>query len=209
MLEHAAVQKAVIIGGGQVAYHKALNLLRFSISPVIVSPAFHPSFAALADEGKVQLINKKAQWDDVKDAFLTILVTDDEAVNDELAKQLTAFGKLVVHASNPALGNAQIPAVLTRGKLVISISTSGASPSLAKKIRDDLAGQYDSGYEGYIDFLADVRSFVKQHVAERSERRIWLKEAIEPIYLHSEEERRTFITELYSRFSFEECETSR
>lgn len=209
MLEHAAVQKTVIIGGGQVAYHKALNLLRFSISPIIVSPVFHPSFKALADEGKVHLVNKKADWHDVQDAFLTILVTDDEAVNDELAKQLTAHGKLVVHASNPSKGNAQIPAVLTRGKLVISVSTSGASPSLAKKIRDDLAGQYDSGYEGYIDFLADVRSFVKQYVPERSERRIWLKEAVEPIYLHSEEERKTFFNDLKNRFSSEVRETSR
>lgn len=200
MLENMDESNIFLVGGGHVAYHKVLNLHRFGIHPTIISPEFHPSFEELARQGSVTLITKKAQWEDVSNAFLTLLVTDDEAVNDCLAKQLKDAGKLVVHASNPSLGTAQIPAVMTRGKLIISVSTSGASPSLAKNIRDEIAETYDERYEDYLDFLADVRHYVKQWVTDRAERRAWLKEAIEPIYLHNTEERQTLLNELQQTF---------
>ncbi|WP_317645037.1 NAD(P)-dependent oxidoreductase [Sporosarcina sp. GW1-11] len=200
MLENLKDSKVVIIGGGNVAYHKILNLHRFGIHPIVVSPVFHPSLLTLAEEGTIQLIHKEADWNDVANAFLILLVTDNERVNDHLAGLLKANGKLVVHASNPSLGTAQIPAVTTRGKLIISVSTSGASPSLAKKIRTEIAETYDERYEDYLDFLADVRFYVKQQVADRSERRSWLKEAIEPIYLHNNEERQTFLNKLQRSF---------
>ncbi|AXH99964.1 siroheme synthase [Sporosarcina sp. PTS2304] len=204
MLESLKNSKVVVIGGGHVAYHKVLNLHRFAIRPIIVSPTFHPPLLELAEEGTVQLIQKEADWNDVADAFLTLLVTDNEEVNDQLAIRLKANGKLVVHASNPSLGTAQIPAVTTRGKLIISVSTSGASPSLAKKIRTEIAETYDERYEDYLDFLADVRLYVKQQITDRTERRNWLKEAVEPIYLHNQEERQTFLNELQETFPLEQ-----
>lgn len=200
MLENLKETTVTLVGGGHVAYHKVLNLQRFGICPTVVSPAFHPSLLTLAEKGSVQLIQKEAEWEDVKDAFLTLLVTDNEAVNDRLALQLKESGKLVVHASNPSLGTAQIPAVTRRGKLVISVSTSGASPSLAKKIRTEIAEQYDERYEEYVDFLADVRGYIKEHITERTDRRAWLKEVIEPIYLHDKGERQAFLNELQRAF---------
>lgn len=200
MLENLKDTNVTLIGGGSVAYHKVLNLQRFGIRPTVVSPAFHPSLLTLAREGTVRLVPKEAAWEDVENAFLTILVTNNETVNDQLALQLKDAGKLVVHASNPSLGTAQIPAVTTRGKLVISVSTSGASPSLAKKIRSEIAEQYDERYEEYLDFLADVRHYVKQHISKREDRKTWLAEAIEPIYLHDKEERQKFMNELYYAF---------
>ncbi|WP_232329817.1 MULTISPECIES: NAD(P)-dependent oxidoreductase [unclassified Sporosarcina] len=204
MLENMDQSTIVLVGGGHVAYHKVLNLHRFGIHPTVVSPVFHPSFTKLAQQGMVTLKHKKAEWEDVKDAFLTLLVTDSETVNDHLAKLLKDAGKLVVHASNPALGTAQIPAVTTRGKLIISVSTSGASPSLAKKIRTEIAETYDERYEDYLDFLSDVRQYVKRNVADRAERRSWLKEVIEPIYLHNAEERQTFLNDLQRIFPAEQ-----
>lgn len=204
MLENMDESNIFLVGGGHVAYHKVLNLHRFGIHPTIISPTFHPLFAELEQQGTVTLVTKEAEWEDVANAFLTLLVTDNEAVNDRLAKQLKDAGKLVVHASNPLLGTAQIPAVTTRGKLIISVSTSGASPSLAKKIRTEIAETYDERYEDYLDFLADIRQYVKQHVADRAERRKWLKEAIEPIYLHNTEERQTYLDELQQKFPAEQ-----
>ncbi|ARF16893.1 precorrin-2 dehydrogenase/sirohydrochlorin ferrochelatase family protein [Sporosarcina ureae] len=204
MLENLDESNIFLVGGGHVAYHKVLNLHRFGIHPTLISPEFHPSLAELEQQGTVTLITKEAEWEDVANAFLTLLVTDNEVLNDHLAKQLKRAGKLVVHASNPSLGTAQIPAVTTRGKLIISVSTSGASPSLAKKIRSEIAETYDERYEDYLDFLADIRQYVKKYVADRVERRSWLKEAIEPIYLHNIEERQTFLDELKQTFPVEQ-----
>ncbi|MFS0574603.1 NAD(P)-dependent oxidoreductase [Sporosarcina sp. 179-K 3D1 HS] len=193
-------EKVVIVGGGVIAYHKVENLLRFNITPHVVSPEFHPSFDKLVAEGKVVLHEKEAEWTDVEDAFLLMLVTNDEVVNDRFAAQAKAAGKLVVHASNPALGNAQIPAVALRGKLILSVSTSGASPTLAKQIRNDLAEAYDERYEAYLDFLYEIRQFVKEHVEHRADRQKWLKKAVEPIYLDQPEERERFFQELAEEF---------
>lgn len=200
MLDDVQNAKFVVVGGGVIAYHKVQNLLRFGVTPTVVSPEFHPALRTLENESRVVLIEKKVEWPDVEDAFLTLLVTNDEELNDELAGQLKATGKLVVHASNPILGNAQIPAVAIRGKLVISVSTSGASPTLAKRIRDSIAEQYDETYEDYLDFLFDIRQYVKEHVADRADRRTWLKQATDPLYLHQPTERERFKQELYTAF---------
>ncbi|PIC76321.1 hypothetical protein CSV74_11320 [Sporosarcina sp. P19] len=71
---------------------------------------------------------------------------------------------------------------------------------MVKKIRDEIAETYDERYEEYLDFLAEVRNYVKQYVADRTERRACLKEAIKPIYLHNTEERQMFLNELQQTF---------
>ncbi|MFD2117157.1 NAD(P)-dependent oxidoreductase [Paenibacillus yanchengensis] len=192
-----------VVGGGEIANHKVKNLLRFGIKPLVISPHFHPDLLTLEKDGLIELKQKFAEWSDLIDAHFIILVTNDEQANDRLAKQAVAAGKLVVHAANPALGNAQLPAVLRRGKLQISVATDGASPTLAKQIRDDLAEQYDEKYESYLAFLAEVRQFVKVHVQERSERNKWLKEAATPLYLEQAEARLILWKRLYHRNNVE------
>lgn len=189
-------EKVVLIGGGNIAFHKAENLFRFAIKPHVVSPEFHPAFEKLAAEGKVILHQKEAEWSDIRDAFLIMLVTNDEKVNDQLAAQAKEAGKLVVHASNPELGNAQVPAVALRDKLIISVSTSGASPTVAKQIRNDLLEVYDERYETYLDFLYEVRQIVKEHVEHRADRQHWLKQAAGPLYLEQPDERERLLEEL-------------
>ncbi|OAH57681.1 MULTISPECIES: NAD(P)-dependent oxidoreductase [Bacillaceae] len=193
-------QKVVIAGGGPIALHKIENLLRFGICAHIISPEFHPSIEQLAAKEKVILHRKKVEWNDLKDAFLIMLVTDDKEANEQMAGLAKEHGKLVVHAEHNDLGNAQIPAVLIRGKLMISVSTGGASPTLSKNIRNHLEDQFDERYETYLDFLYDTRQYIKKHVDSRHERRIWLKKAADSHYLDYPEERERYITELTSAY---------
>ncbi|OMP67241.1 precorrin-2 dehydrogenase/sirohydrochlorin ferrochelatase family protein [Domibacillus epiphyticus] len=191
-------QKIVIAGGGQIAFHKTENLLRFGICAHIISPDFHPGFEKLAAEGNVILHRKKVEWDDVKDAFLIMLVTDDAVANSRIASLAKKHGKLVVHAEQTDLGNAQIPAVLIRGKLMISVSTCGASPTLSKEIRDQLEDQFDERYDEYLEFLYNTRQYIKKHIDSRPERRKWLKKAAQSFYLDHPEERERYMAELTS-----------
>lgn len=193
-------QKVVIAGGGSIAFHKVENLLRFGIRPHIVSPKCHPAIEQLAADGKIFIHRKKVEWTDLEDAFLIMLVTDDKEANAQMAKLAVLHGKLVVHAEHNDLGNAQIPAVLIRGKLMISVSTGGASPTLSTKIRNQLEDEFDERYEDYLDFLFDVRQYIKSHIHDRPERRIWLKKAAETRYLEYPEEREYYMTELFSRY---------
>jgi precorrin-2 dehydrogenase/sirohydrochlorin ferrochelatase len=193
-------QKVIIAGGGSIAFHKIENLLRFGICAHIISPDFHPSIEQLATEEKVILHRKKVEWSDLKDAFLIMLVTDDTEANEQMARLAKEHGKLVVHAEHTDLGNAQIPAVLIRGKLMVSVSTGGASPTLSKNIRDHLEDQFDERYEEYLDFLYDTRQYIKKHIDSRPERRAWLKKAADARYLDYPEERERYTAELISAY---------
>ncbi|MEM1501803.1 NAD(P)-dependent oxidoreductase [Domibacillus sp. 8LH] len=193
-------QKVVIAGGGPIAFHKTENLLRFGIHPHIVSLDFHPSIEQLAIEGKVVLHRKKVEWTDLEDAFLIMLVTDDKQANAKMAELAVRHGKLVVHAEHNDLGNAQIPAVMMRGKLMISVSTSGASPSLSTQIRNQLEEEFDERYEAYVDFLYEVRQYIKRHIPERPERRKWLKRAAENDYLEYPEKRKQYMADLEMQY---------
>lgn len=188
--------KVVIVGAGEIGYHKAMNLVKFGLKPHVIGEGIHPKFVRAVEAGEVTVEQKMLEWSDLHDAFLIILVTNDESTNDWFAMKAKQAGKLVVHASNPSLGNAQVPATLMRGKLLFSVSTSGASPTLAKKIRDQLATDYDESYEVYLDFLAKVRIIVKQKFEHRHDRRKWLQAAVTLIHLEDESSRVRFMQQL-------------
>ncbi|WP_046173359.1 precorrin-2 dehydrogenase/sirohydrochlorin ferrochelatase family protein [Domibacillus indicus] len=193
-------QKVVIAGGGPVALHKIENLLRFGIKPHVVSPECHPSIERLAAAEKVVIHRKKVEWCDLENAFLIMLVTDDREANARMAELAVQHGKLVVHAEHNDLGNAQIPAVLIRGRLMISVSTGGASPTLSTQIRNRLEDEFDERYEDYLDFLFEARQYIKNNIDARPERRMWLKKAAESRYLDHPEEREQYMADLLSRY---------
>ncbi|MBM7649809.1 precorrin-2 dehydrogenase/sirohydrochlorin ferrochelatase [Bacillus ectoiniformans] len=192
-LEH---KKIVVVGAGTIAYHKIKNLLRYGLHIDVVSPEFHPAIEKLALEGLVTLHQKEVDANDYMDAFLIIAVTNSSIVNDQVARTAASLGKLVVHTGNPELGNCTIPASLVRGKLAISVSTGGASPTLAKNIRNELEEQFDESYEDYLDFLYEVRQYLKSHEPERAVRLKWLKKAADPLYLHHAEERQHLLNQV-------------
>jgi precorrin-2 dehydrogenase/sirohydrochlorin ferrochelatase len=188
-------KKIVVAGGGHVAYHKIQHLLKYDVHVHVVSPTFHHEIVTLAKEEKVTLIQKPIEYEDYKDAFFIIAATDSKIVNEQIAN-LARHKQLVVNTTDPQNGNCTIPASFNRGKLVIGVSTGGASPTLAKKIRDQLAGQFDERYETYLEFLYEIREIIKHHFSDPAEKRKWLKKAVDPVYLSSIEKQQQFIEQL-------------
>lgn len=72
----------------------------------------------------------------------------------------------------------------------------GASPKLAKKIRDEIANKYDEAYESYLDFLYEVRVKLKDLQLEKRERNILLQEVLKSVYVQNEGKRESFLQEL-------------
>ncbi|KKB34727.1 NAD(P)-dependent oxidoreductase [Bacillus thermotolerans] len=188
-----------MIGGGQIALHKIQNLLRFRLNICVVSPVIHPDIEKLEKDGLVAVQLKEAEEADYQDAFLVIAVTNSPEVNDEVARKAKAMGKLVIHTGQQELGNCTIPATLQRGRFTISISTGGASPTLAKQLRDELEEQYDESYGEYIDFLYEVRQTVKKVESDRAVRRRLLKVATDPAFYKDEQKRMDFLHKLQSK----------
>ncbi|MFK2826751.1 NAD(P)-binding protein [Bacillus sp. B190/17] len=189
-------EKIVVVGGGEIALHKIKNILRFGLHVHVVSPAIHPEIEKLADQGLVTIKQKYVEEEDYDDAFLVITVTNSSEVNNEVARKAKAVGKLVIHTEQPDLGNSTIPASLQRGRLILSVSTGGASPTLAKQIRNQLEEQYDESYEDYLDFLYEVRQVVKKIEPDRTVRRHLLKIAADPVFYKDRERREAFLQEI-------------
>ncbi|WP_257348479.1 NAD(P)-binding protein [Pseudalkalibacillus decolorationis] len=168
-------KKAVVIGGGKVAYRKILSLLEAKAEVTVVSPAVIVEVKTLIDKNGVSWYKKQVEATDYQDAFIVIAATNRKETNQEVAEQAGSH-QLVNIVDQPNLGNFHVPAKLTRGKLTIAVSTGGASPILAKKIRDDLSKTYDETYEDYLEDLFKYREKIKQMPLSEQEKRTRLVE---------------------------------
>ncbi|HFK1430683.1 TPA: NAD(P)-binding protein [Bacillus cereus] len=191
-------KRVVVIGGGKVAGFKIIPLLKQGADIVVVSPELDVNLVKLVEEKKFRWYQREYEKNDIKGAFLVVAASSDAVLNEKIAED-AAENQLVNVITNPESGNVHFPAAFHRGLLNIAVSTEGASPKLAKKIRDDIANKYDEAYESYLDFLYEVRIKVKELQIEKRERNILLQEVLKSIYVQNEQKRELFLQELEGR----------
>ena len=95
----------------------------------------------------------------------------------------TSNQQLINVVDRPDLSSFIVPASFRRGKLAVAVSTSGAMPGLSRKIKQELAAQYDETYEDYINFLEHSRQRVLEEIADPNKRRKILHSLLQPIFL--------------------------
>lgn len=157
----------VVVGGGGVATRKIASLLEAAARIRVISPQVSPQIERWEQEGKLTVIRKEYEGaGDLRGSMLVFATTNKDEVNASVSRDAVILGILVNDAMKPARSSFYLPAVLRRGQLVITVSTSGASPGLAGKIRDELGRQYGDGYAEYVDFLAELRKQVLEVVAD-------------------------------------------
>lgn len=148
-------QEITVIGGGKIAYRKVKNFLDFGCRVRVIAINFIDEFENVGD--KVEKINDKYKEEYIKDSFVVVAATDDKAINESIGNYCSNRGKLVNVVDNPHLSTYIVPSVVKRGDLIIGVSTSGKSPSLAAKIKKDLEEKYDESYEEYLNILGTLR----------------------------------------------------
>ncbi len=149
-------KKITVVGGGKVAYRKVLNFLEFGYKVQAISLEFIEEFNCI--NKKVDFIYAKYNESYIEDSFLVIAATNNKKVNENIGIFCKEKGKLVNVVDNPSLSNFIVPSVLKRGDLIIGVSTSGKSPSLAAKIKKNLESTYDDSYEEYVNLLGSIRN---------------------------------------------------
>ena len=150
----------VVIGGGTVAERKALTLLEAGAEVTIISPALTPKLRELSDAGKITYLQKQYEEKDLSGEFLVIAATPSPEVNTLVATTCRKKHMLVNVAVPPEANSFIVPSVVERGDLLIAISTSGTSPALAKKIRQDIEQRYGAEYELFLEKLSAMRTRV-------------------------------------------------
>ncbi|MEI4612854.1 NAD(P)-binding protein [Bacillus cereus] len=188
-------KRVVVIGGGKVAEFKIIPLLKQGADIVVISPELDANLVKLVEEKKIRWYQREYEKSDIKSAFLVVAASSDSILNEQVAED-AAENQLVNIITNPESGNVHFPAAIHRGLLNIAVSTGGASPKLAKKIRDDIANKYDETYESYLDFLYEVRLKLKDLQLEKRERNILLQEVLKSVYVQNEGKRESFLREL-------------
>ena len=78
----------------------------------------------------------------------------------------------------PEISSFILPSVVRRGKLVITVSTGGASPSAARKIAKEIDNTYGDEYEIYLDFLSEIRSMIQNQVKDKQARQRLFKDML-------------------------------
>ncbi|MBV8299063.1 MAG: hydroxymethylbilane synthase [Candidatus Eremiobacteraeota bacterium] len=172
-------RRALVVGGGAVAERKVRGLLDAEAAVVVVSPALGPPLAELAAAGTIEWLPRPYAAGDLAGAFLAFAATGDDAVNAAVVEEARAAGVLVNDASDAGRGDFATPAVHRAGPLTVSVDSGGLSPSFTKRVRDELALQFDARYARAAATLgalrerlrtvvpAERRAEVMRHFAER------------------------------------------
>jgi precorrin-2 dehydrogenase/sirohydrochlorin ferrochelatase len=153
-LEHRA---CLVVGGGAVARRKVEGLLAAGARPRVVATEAAAELASLAERGVVDLALRPYEAADLEGAFLVIAATDDPELNRSIAAEAMARGALVNAVDDADASNFIVPAVVRRGELTIAVSTGGASPALARRLREKLEAQFGPEYEQLVGLLAELR----------------------------------------------------
>ncbi len=165
-----------IIGGGEVAYRKCINFLRFEKTVKVVSNNFIDKFDGLKD--KIEIIKDIYKEEYIKNSFIVVAATNDKEVNKIIGIYCRENGKLVNVVDDIKLSNFTVPSYIKRGDLLISVSTGGKSPSLSSKIKKELEETYDDSYEEYINLLGQIRREIINNNEDISLRKKKLNELI-------------------------------
>lgn len=153
-------RRVVVVGGGAVAERKVRGLLGADAAVVVISPSLTPPLAALADAGAIGWEPRRYAAGDLAGAFLAFAATDDDAVNAAVAADAGTAGILVNDASDAGRGDFATPAVHRSGPLTVTVDSGGLSPSFTKRIRDELALQFDARYARAAATLGALRERV-------------------------------------------------
>lgn len=161
-------KKCVVVGGGNVAWRKVCSLKEAGAKVVVVSPDFCPE---LEKEAGIERIQQKYDTGHLKGASLVVASTDDGEVNKKVYYDAIESGILVNVVDKPEFCSFIVPASVMRGDLCISISTGGASPALARNIREYLEGQFGEEYDEFTKLLSEMRRKMLSEIKDESVRR--------------------------------------
>jgi precorrin-2 dehydrogenase / sirohydrochlorin ferrochelatase len=143
----------VVVGGGAVAARKARKLFQAGAEVVVVSPEVLPEL----EDMSVEVHERPYEYGDLEGADLAFAATDSREANAAVAREAHARGVRINVADRPAEGDFAVPSTLRRGGLQVAVSTGGASPTLARRIRNELEEVFGPEWAGVVEELEAIR----------------------------------------------------
>ncbi len=151
-----------VIGGDRIAAEKAAALAGCGARVDVISPEVGEEMRDLAERGQVTLHRKTYEPGDLAGAFLVVAATTDKAMIEAIWRETQERNQPVNIVDMPRYCSFILPSILRRGKLTVAVSTEGASPALAKRIRQQLEADFPPAYEVYIELAALARGHLRR-----------------------------------------------
>jgi precorrin-2 dehydrogenase / sirohydrochlorin ferrochelatase len=171
-------RRCVVVGGGDVGLEKVEGLLACDGEVTLVAPEAIEPLQELAREGSIRWERREYRTEDLERTFIVIAATSDTSVNIQVFEDAERRAMLVNVVDVPPLCNFILPAIVRTGPLAIAISTAGASPALAKRIRDEIADEYGEPYARLAVLLNDVRGWAKATLPTYQERKAFFESIV-------------------------------
>ena len=171
-------RKCLVVGGGEVGLEKVEGLLACNGEVTLVAPEAIEPLQALAGEGSIRWERREYDPRDLEGSFMAIAATNDTDVNIAVYEDAERRAMLVNVVDVPPLCNFILPAIVRTGPLAIAISTAGASPALAKRIRDQIADEYGEPYARLATMLNDVRGWAKGTLPTYQDRKAFFESIV-------------------------------
>ena len=172
-------REVLVVGGGEVAVRKIEALLYAGAAVTVHAHALHPTLTDWLAQGR--LARREGAFDSawIDDAWLLVVATDDHAFNAGLAAQAEARHTLANVVDDAALSTFQVPAVVEREPLVLAISSGGAAPMLARRLRERLETELDPSLGELAALFARHRATIRERLPDLAQRRRWFDAIID------------------------------
>jgi siroheme synthase-like protein len=155
-------RRVLVIGGGHVGAEKVRGLLAAEADITLVSPALIDELREHRDAGRITHVERAYAEPDLDGGWDWVMIaTDDGAINAEVAAACKRRGIWANAADDPANCDFILPAVVRKGKITLAASTAGASPALARRLREELDAYLTDDMPALADLLAEVRQDVR------------------------------------------------
>ena len=150
-------RNCLVVGGGAVGTRKVVTLLDCGANVTVISPLISNRLRDFAVSGLIKLRERAYQSGDLDGMFLVIGATDNEELNRQISSDADHLNTLCNIADRPEICNFILPSIVQRDDLVITISTSGKSPALAKNLRKKLQFQFGEEYGIFLKLMGAIR----------------------------------------------------
>ena len=162
--------EALVVGGGKVAARKIADLLESGALVTIVAPDLSEEAERIVNNENIAIHKRTYESGDIEGKKLVIAAADSET-NQRVADDARRIGAPVNVVDQPELCDFHAPAKIRRGLLQVAVSTGGASPAMAKRLRARLEGQFPPAWSELMDALAELREAVKSAMPDDQKER--------------------------------------
>src|SRR5947209_868265 len=176
---------ALVIGGNSIAAEKAAALAASGARVTVMNPEFCDELLALAQRDQVMLRYKAYEPGDLAGAFVVVAATEDQQLIEAIWAETQERGQLVNIVDVPARCSFILPSILRRDQLTIAVSTEGASPSLAKRIRHSLEESFPAEYGLYLRLASVARAHLRTNGVPYDRRDDFFKDYYASDVLHT------------------------